>query len=333
LAGAVACALAGTGIAQAPQSRDYPPTYSSRKAPWYDPFGWFKSDAKKPSTASPKFDPSKPIVIDGGQIPGGFGSPPAWKWYGYGAPRPGSNPLGPHGSSPGAPSNWHNLAGATPGAIPFAGPTIGPLPFPQPSPGSAATAAPMRFADPVIIVPPASGPSLPTAVKPPATASTNDADRRSPANLGSPTMEPGSPANNRPHATIGLPVTAGTPVMPPAPRTPAEAVRPPGPVSPDIPVVPAPGIKMPPISQNPKSSESAIVARGRAPITEMADVIRRSSGNDLQILEICDAGPRKLVVRLAGPHHAARAFRDRLAQLPQLSGWRVDFELVTPLRY
>jgi hypothetical protein len=49
-------------------------------------------------------------------------------------------------------------------------------------------------------------------------------------------------------------------------------------------------------------------------------------------MEVSPIGPKRLVVRLAGTLDAATAARGRMAQLPELREYRVDFDLVTPLR-
>jgi len=43
---------------------------------------------------------------------------PAWRWYGYGAPVPGSNPYAPSGVYATVYPNWYHQNGSTPGAIP-----------------------------------------------------------------------------------------------------------------------------------------------------------------------------------------------------------------------
>jgi hypothetical protein len=52
----------------------------------------------------------------------------------------------------------------------------------------------------------------------------------------------------------------------------------------------------------------------------------------VRVMEVTSTGPKRMLVRLAGSADAAMAVRDRLARLPELHGWRVDFDLVTPVR-
>src|SRR5438270_4426168 len=138
LALAIACALASTATADPMPARDYPPTYSSQKKPWYDPFGLFTSSDNTPA---PTYQ-SKPLPNEA--VEPGNGTP-AWKWYGYGTPTPGRNPLAPNGTYPPVPPNWHLTSGTTPGAIPTGKAAQGivpdPAPLPKPIPGPASSIA------------------------------------------------------------------------------------------------------------------------------------------------------------------------------------------------
>jgi hypothetical protein len=107
----------------------YPPTYSSKK----DRSGFsglmnglFGSDDDKK-----KAEPASEVPVR--QVPPG--TPPAWKWYGYGAPVPGANPLTPNGVYAPVHPEWYLQMCTTPGAIPAVLPahTIGlpQLPPPQ----------------------------------------------------------------------------------------------------------------------------------------------------------------------------------------------------------
>jgi hypothetical protein len=248
LAVAIACAFGNVALAQS--SRDYPPTYSSRKAPWYDPFGWLTSEEKKPANTTPKTQPGTPSnAVPTGDFPAGATAPPAWKWYGYGAPTPGANPLAPTGMYPGVSGNWYSSTGATPGAVPHAtqGTPVAVDPF---HPPTLVTEPAALTKWPTIVAPPSAAPTLPTAAMPPV-ANAMDVDwKSSAASLRKPTGD--LPSTDTPQATLGppKPVDAVTTPSPapilPAPRTPAEAARTPGPESSDIPVVPAPGIVIPP---------------------------------------------------------------------------------------
>jgi hypothetical protein len=343
LAGAVACAMASTATSEPPPSRDYPPAYSSRKKPWYDPFGWLTSDDKSPTPVPAKIIPGKPPPGAVLEAPPGIAGAPAWKWYGYGTPTPG-------GSNPDLPGTWYSTTGASPGAMRHPGHASGPLTFPMPLPDAAPPRPPaapvMRIENPPIVAPPG-GPSLPGAAKPSETFAA-EVDWKSSATLGRPASD--RAGSEGPRATLRPPVPADQPAKPTAPaarpRTPAEEVRPNlSAESPDIPIVPAPGIVMPPLSHantetsSPREDSHSnavpvvvpVTARGRAPDSVVADVIRRTSGSDVRIVEIIEVGAKRLVVRVAGPLDAALAFRNRLAQMPQLSGWRVDFDHVTPL--
>jgi hypothetical protein len=249
LAVVVVCAVGSEAMAQ-PPSRDYPPTYSSRKAPWYDPFGWLTSSEKKPTTPTPapKVESQIPIA----PLPPGTIATPAWKWYGYGTPTPGKTQF-----APSVPADWYLSTGATPGAVPqtqqgggfVVDPFHSPGLFVDPAPTKSPTVlVPPNYA-PAPIVPPAGGPMLPAP-----TAATDVDWKSSPAVIRKPQTE--GPVDVKPPAMLGMPRPVDE-VPPPAtavkpggtadPRTPAEAVRRPGPESPDINVVPAPDIIMPPI--------------------------------------------------------------------------------------
>ncbi len=79
------------------------------------------------------------------------GQMPAWRWYGYGAPVPGSNPYAPEGVYGQVNPGWYFQSGATPGAIPGPSVPVAPampllpseLPHPSPAqPGEPAQPSP-----------------------------------------------------------------------------------------------------------------------------------------------------------------------------------------------
>jgi hypothetical protein len=304
---AVVCALAALASADPMPSREYPPTYSSKKAPWYDPFALFTSADKAPA---PVYQ-STPIQNE--TIEAGSGTP-AWKWYGYGTPTPGRNPLAPNGAYAAVPTNWHLNSGTTPGAIPTgkAVPVIvpDPDPLPKPIPGPASSIA---------TVPPGGPTGFATADLVP--------DWK-PATIRMPSANPEAPP-----ATLKAPVPVDAiPTSGPAREaaTPLGRELPPS-ESPDIPVEPAPGIVAPPpggISM----ADRPLTARGLAPAGDVATSIRQACGMDVRVMEVSPMGPNRLLVRLAGTLEAARSARERMAQLPELREYRVDFDLVTPLR-
>jgi hypothetical protein len=304
LALAVACALAGPAAADPLPARDYPPTYSSRKKPWYDPLGLLTS-----SDPAPVYQ-SQPIPNS--TVEPGNGSP-AWKWYGYGTPTPGRNPLAPNGVYPAVPASWHQASGTTPGAIPTGQAAKGlvpdplPLPLPRPLPGPASSIAAAPPDSPI-------APAIPkeTATWKPATIRMPSADPDAPpARLRGPVAVDAVPTSN--------------------PRTPATPLQEElGPSkSPDIPVEPAPGIVPP--SGGVSMGNRPITARGLPPI-DLPASIRQACGADVRVMEVAPTGPKHLVVRLAGTLDAARAARERMSKLPELREYRVDFDLVTPLR-
>jgi hypothetical protein len=356
LAAAAACALGGIAVAGPPPSRDYPPTYTSRKAPWYDPFGWFTSDPK-PKAPVPKVE-SRPIPNEMVDVPPGAAVNPAWRWYGYGTPTPGRNPLAPYGTYAGVPGNWYGAPGTTPGAIPTGrlGPPPSPLPEIFPAPGVVPDSG-LRKTPPAQLVPPADdpaiaiappagaaadGPKLPGGAPAPTTGPAGDSDwKTAPASLRPPTStavaSPGS--DPAPPATLRAPIREDEPPTVPV-ATPTRPAPPDGAAlpnqnseSPDIPVEAAPGIVPPPMTSGMSMADRPITARGRAPEPDMADVVRRACGAGVRIVDVTRTGPKGVIVRLAaGNVEAAWSVRDRLARAPELAGWRVEFDLVTPLR-
>jgi hypothetical protein len=116
----------------------------------------------------------------------------------------------------------------------------------------------------------------------------------------------------------------------PQPRTPLERELPRA-ESPDIPVEPAPGIVAPPIGGVSRAN-SPVTARGLAPNGDLSAVVRQACGSDVRVMEVTSIGPKRLLVRLAGTVDAVMAARERLGHVSELAGWRVDFDLVTPLK-
>jgi hypothetical protein len=92
----------------------------------------------------------------------------------------------------------------------------------------------------------------------------------------------------------------------------------------------APGIVPPPGGV--LRAEVPVTARGLAPAGDLPiAAIRKACGPAVRVMAVEEVGPKRMVVRLAAPMDLAWAARDRMARLPELRDWRVDFELVTPL--
>ncbi len=254
-AAVAACAFGNPATADAQDSREYPPTYSSRKAPWYDPFGWLGSTEKTPprQTSGPVTSGIHPVTDSPPAAPGA----PAWKWYGYGTPAPSGN-----AAQPVVPGGWYSSSGATPGALPDVGSKSAVVADPFHPPGVVVDPAPAKwpaitvpppFTDQPIVVPPANGPN--SRGPSPTNIHATDVNWKSTAaSLRMPTS--GAPLDTSPPARIKPPIrldetpsppaAATTDILPP-PRTPAEAARDRRKESVDIPVEAAPGIVMPPI--------------------------------------------------------------------------------------
>ena len=335
---AAACAIGGPAIADPLPSRDYPPTYSSHKAPWYDPFKIFTSSDQKPGVASHPITTTSPPALATNATPQPVITTPAWKWYGYGTPTPGQNPLAPNGSYPGVPGNWYTSSGATPGAVPPArlgasvpGVVPDPIPTPHRTFGS----------DHVAPVIPPSGPSLPDATTRTPIAPLADVSwQSSPARLRVPAGDSFASEDDRPRASLRAPVPVDDGVEAPtrsdAP-TQLPPVRKPGEQSPspDLPVEPAPDIVPPPMAGSVSMAITPVTARAVAPAIEIPPsvvaAVRRACGSDVRLMQIDRTGTKRVVVRLSGSPDAALAARDRLARDPDRAGWRVEFELVTPV--
>lgn len=270
LAASLSCAVGSVSFAVDPSpSREYPATYSSRKAPWYDPFRVFTSPPKaaepKPApvpvenasipapTPAPTFrqpsrpaevptpapvlrQPSRPADVPVFVTPDSpaLGSAPAWKWYGYGTPS--------HNGFANAPSFSAALPHVTPPTsvvtIPSETPKIGPV-----------ASSLVREEAPVVVVPPSDGPKLPGIVASPSSTVPSDVNWKSSpgASLKLPTSEAPSMKIDGPGASLRKPV----PLEEKPPATPTEYTAPlsqnltPGEASKEITVVPAPGIAVP----------------------------------------------------------------------------------------
>jgi hypothetical protein len=306
LALAATCALAGPAVGDPMPSRDYPPTYSSKKAPWYDPFRLFTASDK--TFVIPAGGESKPVPNEA--VEPGTTATPAWKWYGYGTPTPGRNPFAPNGTYPAVPATWYTTSGTTPGAIPKG--LHGDQPY-----------VPGVIPDPLPLPKMPPGPGSSIAITPPG----DSVDWKSaPATIRPPTATPVS--TDGPRATLKAPVHDDPPA--PQPRTPLDRELPRA-ESPDIPVEPAPGIVAPPVG-GVSRTEAPMTARGAAPGGDLAGVVRQACGTNVRVMEITPIGPKRLLVRLAASVDAALAARDRLGHVSDLAGWRLDFDLVTPLR-
>ncbi|MBO0698474.1 MAG: hypothetical protein J2P46_08775, partial [Zavarzinella sp.] len=239
---AVVCAVGGPAAADDPSpSRAYPPTYSSRKGPWYDPFNLFSGSDKKtpspapPPTTSPQSQPVPNSAVD--HAPGPSATP-RWKWYGYGTPTPSRNPAAPTGAYGAAPAGRPvaGLPNLVPDPVPgskliFTGPT-GPTLFAS---LDGATAPPAtnpqaeKFADVDWTPAPSATLKPPTAEQP----ATNPDASAPPARLKAPIRDEETPTTG---PVLGPPVqpTTAAPAAPPA-------------ESPDIPIEPAKDIILPPL--------------------------------------------------------------------------------------
>jgi len=259
LAASLSCAAGSTSsAADLTPSREYPNTYSSRKAPWYDPLRVFTTAPKAPDPKPTKVETtplpvSTPVpmwkeTLRPVEIPANpvlaipmHSATPAWKWYGYGTPS--------HNSFANGPAGWHASTGATTGAVPLEpqipnAPVVFPTEFPKPA-IPLVVPQPARPESPLVIVPPSEGPKLTdTPVSPPAGVDWKSAPS---ASLKLPMNETPSVKADSPGASLRSPVPLEKKAANSSPEysTPASQISPPTVESKDIPVVPAPGIVVP----------------------------------------------------------------------------------------
>src|SRR6266545_3789971 len=171
----------------------YPPTYSSSKPTFWNRFvKVFDGDEPKPASQPHPIEKSPEPRIATAQNPvqtmaqpirpvsAPSTVPPAWKWYGYGAPIPGSNALAPTGRYGAVQPSWYMQTGATPGAIPKVDFVQGPA-LTVPSNEIVNQSPPIRHE-----------PILPPEAQTPASR-TRQADLQIPVNL--PLPESGKPAS------------------------------------------------------------------------------------------------------------------------------------------
>lgn len=299
----LALSSASSALADPTPSRDYPQRYSDRKPAWYDPFGWFTGGESKPASATTTTE-SKPVSTS--SSPRSAEGPPAWQWYGYGAPTPGRNPYAPNGNYAPVPVNWHELAGSTPGAIP-ANRATNTLVMPVP--------LPLNDVSPLNIDATVSKPAKPASVEGPSIANVVEPNwSTAPASIG-------LPSNDGPKATLKAPLPA-TPTSN-VPKTPAPILPAPSPaVEPpdDIPVEAAPGI---------------VIPRGLAPapsaVSVLKTAVRRAGGLESNVIAIDMVGTDWAILRVSGPRESVLQLRQRLSNDTALRGWRIDFDMVTPV--
>jgi hypothetical protein len=312
--------------ASAPGSTDqkYPPAFSSQRNKTFPVLGGLWNRTFGSATTEAAVTKTQPPSV----------AAPMWRWYGYGAPTPGRNPYAPQGTYAPVNPNWYAQSGATPGAIPenaaiqarndfnrVASPQVQPEPtaaMPRlapglPQPGSVPQG---EFGQPTVAQPRRDGFILPPPDDPP--AFTTEEPPTAPAYLGKPEIsrdEPEFPATINPQVPnpenqLGLP-----------PRE-----------EPAAPAKPDPSLVIPELS----SMKPPAVTRAQAPANVIAtapppivDAIRSACAERVLSVEIQQAGPKALVIRIEGRTIAdAQAAANQIAALKVMSAWHVVYQAV-----
>lgn len=255
--------------------------------------------------------------------PGVYAGPPAYRWYGYGSPTPGTNPYSPSGQYPKASANWYAMTGATPGAFPVPV-TVGGRPsgFEPPAYASSPPADGYHL----------TGTRIPTAdvarprtehTEPPRPVATSEP--QVPYGSGSVIATPPQASDLNPDlqwqpvmARGAQPIASSRPYTPPMPAPPAPPTDPGwSPVS-------------RPASDNSPPAPSISMIRGQAPDDDRPDVsalIRSTCFGRADEVTVTRLGPLKLHVRLKAPTEAdARDAAALVSWLPQLKPYTVTFE-------
>ncbi|WP_162656134.1 hypothetical protein [Tuwongella immobilis] len=236
-----------------------------------------------------------PMGLPGASMPGGptmVSNKPAYRWYGYGAPTPGANPYAPTGVYSPPPTDWFSKSGATPGAIPVT------LPDASVAMQSAVPMGgyPSMTEPPLARATPADGRLLvPGAANAPMTdsmAASQAMNRQSVAfpNAVAPNANSGT--------TSGMPAVVA---LQPQPAT-------------------------------------GYVARGVAPDREPAQEMSVPEMATTRIRDLRDARIDNLMVMARGEKHLliqvtipqaseANAIADRISGIPELTQYRIDFEI------
>ena len=315
---------------------------------------WFSSKTeKKPDedkkpwwpTTEPAKKPQQPIVAippgPGTPPPGAYVGPPAYRWYGYGAPTPGANPFAPSGVYPKPSTNWLQQSGATVGAFPV--PTPGAvrtavfepaqpsLASQQPQPESTFFPSSNRTAEPPLpsnrILASTAPRPTPVAVDPPVIASNAPTLPSLPTGPSTVVKSSGPIALERqPEVTWqtidgkALPTIASTPIKADLPV----------PVAPNATETPwAPATTAP---QSNPSPPSVTMIRGQAPAAKKVDLeelIRTACFGRTTSVTVLKSNEKGLLVKLVAPTESdAREAVGLVSRLPELKEYSVKFEAV-----
>jgi hypothetical protein len=232
---------------------------------------------------------------------------PAFRWYGYGTITPGSNPHAPEGRYPQTPTHWYGQTGATPGAFPAHASAI--------QPGNQI----MHSSSSRVTVP--NGQSVTSLTDPrrgivPASAEVVTLAQPQTSAPAAPILPPtGAPIPGHvPYSGMGA-QAAMTPTLPPtgAAMATASAVQP----------------ARAPVA---RAQSDAIPAASLASPELGTDVLRQriaeACGGQAGSVEMQLVGQATLLVRfVVAQAPDAEAVANRIAAIPELAPYRVDFEV------
>ncbi len=320
-----------------------PAASNSQEKPWWPTPEEQPMMAKQPGT--------RPGYAQPNGANGVYAGTPAYRWYGYGGPTPGSNPHAPQGLYPKGSANWYSQTGATPGAFPLPtnvaqqAPSYEPPTFStQPSQDSlgtqgqrvvanildrsestpvatTATEAPRRteFAAPATVA--NSMPQMPTGPgQPLVTSNRQDQPRRTDDTIWSASTT--RPVQQAPIASSAPPLTlvdsqskSASPTAPTAPDTTWGPSR--------VPVIAEP-------SRKPATPPQVTMSRGQAPADdapELDKLIRTTSFGRADKVLVTKTGVKQLHVSMTVSHESdARDLTAIVSRLPELKDYAITFE-------
>ena len=199
LSGLALCvAPLAVGAEEPISGRSYPPTYTDRVTPWYDPSGWYRKIESALAKDEPAAKPTITNTASASGSPGAFptspaGAGPAWKWYGYGTVTPYQNPLAPQGEYQPVPFDWHTRSGTTPGAVPHGGPSLLTNSKPDQTRDKTGSEPPPRTETPLLAGKPDSKTGLSDLIESP---KSREDEKTLPAVLIPPAIVPATPVSN-----------------------------------------------------------------------------------------------------------------------------------------
>jgi hypothetical protein len=286
-------------------------------AQWW-PTGEQGQPGQPPPPAAPAAG-ARPVPMPAAPPPGVYAGPPAYRWYGYGTPAPGSNPYAPTGRYPQGSASWFTQTGATPGA------------FPIPVGGGALN----PYEPPVLVQALPPDPPRPVTFRDTPRPTLTDSPRL--ADRAEPTMPAGNGTpiayDPTPPEVSWLPATANSrvPIAATTPAAPGVKAGDPLPLPVGPPADPGPDwgpAKRAVPGDAPLPAVTLI--RGQAPVASTNDLdglIRSACFGRANRVLIERPGPQRLHLKLVVPTEAdARDAAAVVSRLPELKAYSVTFE-------